>query len=53
MTQLIFRLNSCKNSILSTALSFPRGRMSKDTSIIYPFSLMLNGSVLSHIIPSL
>ena len=53
MTQSIFRLNSHKNGIFSTALLFPRGRMSKDTSIVCPSSLMLSGSVLSHIIPSL
>ena len=53
VTQLIFRLNSYKNGIPSTASLFPKGKILKDTSIIYPSSLILNGSVLSHIILSL
>ena len=53
MTQSIFKLNSYKKDIPKTALSFPKGKILKDTSIVYPFSLMLNSPILSHIILSL
>ena len=53
ITQLIFRLNYHKNGIPSTALLFPKGKILKNTSIIRPFNLIFNGSVLSYIILSL
>ena len=53
MTQLILKLNSYKKGIPKTALLFPRGKISKDISIVHLFSLMLNGSILSHIMLSL
>src|SRR6266567_3080597 len=51
--QLIFRLNSLRNSIFKTALSLPSGRILKDILTFYPLISILTSPVFIYIILSL
>src|SRR6266566_9815761 len=51
--QLIFRLNSLRNSIPKTTLFLPSGRILKDILILYPLISTLTSSVSIYMILSL
>ncbi len=53
VTQLIFKLNSLRNSILKTALSLLSGKMLKEIMIFLPLISTLTSPVFIYIILSL
>ena len=53
MTQLIFRLNSLRNSIPKTALSLPSSKILKEIIIFFPLIFTLTSPISIYIILSL